>query len=289
MIHFLQSLWAHVPTHAEFMSAIPVIISLIIIEGLLSVDNAMAIAAMASKLPKEKQKLALRLGIIGAYAFRGLCLFLVAWIVSNPWLKIFGAVYLIYLMCEHVLTDDADANQDGVADGMQRGLLATIVSIEVMDLSLSLDNVVAAVALDKRLWVVCLGVFIGILALRFVAGYCIRLIEKYPILAKTAFLLVGFVGVILLVEMILEHHQIHFHINSYQKFAGIIVITASSLWYGNTESGKKFLGPVVYVGTKFLRLVNLLLSPVSWIIAGFKMVFGVIASLFRKRKSIAPV
>lgn len=263
-MQWIESVISHMPSWAELGSAMPVILSLILIEGLLSVDNAMAIAAMASKLPKHQQKLALRLGIIGAYGFRGLCLFFVAWIASNPWIKIFGSIYLIYLMCSHLTHDEDDANKDGIADVKQKGLLATIIQIEIMDLSLSVDNVVAAVALDKRLWVICLGVFIGILALRFVAGYCIRLIEKFPILSKTAFLLVGFVGVILLTELFLEYRGIHFHITSFQKFIGILAITALSLWYGQSPTGKRVVGPLVAIGYPIIKLVDRILGIVMW-------------------------
>ena len=89
------------PTDAQLYEAVPVIISLIIIEGLLSVDNALAIAAMANHLPGKQKYMALKFGIIGAYLFRGLCLAFAAWVIENPWLKICGASYLIYLMCEH--------------------------------------------------------------------------------------------------------------------------------------------------------------------------------------------
>lgn len=283
-MEFLQSIISHLPSSAELVSAIPVIISLIIIEGLLSVDNAMAIAAMASQLPKHQQKLALKLGIIGAYVFRGICLFFVAYIAGNQWLKVLGAAYLLYLMCQHLISDEEDANQDGVADGLQRGLLATIIQIEIMDLSLSLDNVVAAVALDKRLWVICTGVFIGILALRFVAGACIRMIDKYPILKQTAFLLVGFVGAILLTELALEWMNVHFHINSYQKFVGIVVIVASSLWYDNTPAGRKWLGPLVKGGKPVLIALNgilgILLTPITW-------PFNFAKRMWAKRKQVA--
>lgn len=61
------------PTSAALIEALPVIVSLIIIEGLLSVDNALAIAAMANHLPGRQKYLALKFGIIGAYFFRGLC------------------------------------------------------------------------------------------------------------------------------------------------------------------------------------------------------------------------
>lgn len=254
----IDTILSHIPSWAELASAVPVILSLIMIEGLLSVDNAMAIAAMASSLPKEKQKLALRLGIIGAYAFRGICLFLVAWIASNPWLKVLGAVYLIYLACDHLVNDEEES-EGGVAS-VSKGLLMTVIQIEIMDLSLSLDNVVAAVALDKRLWVICLGVFIGILALRFVAGYCIKLIDRFPILKKTAFLLVGFVGVILVTELSLEAAHVHFHIGSVEKFVGIMAITLGSLWYGHTPSGKSILGPLVRIGEPVVRAINAVLG-----------------------------
>jgi tellurite resistance protein TerC len=212
----------------EVLSAVPVITSLIIIEGLLSVDNAMAIAAMASGLPENQKRKALRYGIVGAYVMRGVCLLCAAWIASNPWIKAVGAGYLIYLMVSQI-RDSGDGHTAGRS--VQRGFWMTVAAIELMDLSLSLDNVVAAVALDRRMWVICAGVFIGILILRFVAGFCIRLVEKHPILKTTAFLLVGFVGFLLLIELAIEHTHATLHIPSWVKFAGIFGITAASLLY----------------------------------------------------------
>src|SRR4051812_44963466 len=110
------------PDVAEVLSVLPVIFSLIVIEGLLSVDNAMAIGAMASNLPKHQQKLALRLGIIGAYVFRGTCLFLAAWIAQNDWLKIFGATYLLWLMAQHI-TDDSEEGDGAAKRASKKGLL----------------------------------------------------------------------------------------------------------------------------------------------------------------------
>src|SRR5689334_9697268 len=86
------------PDLSEILQAIPIIISLIIIEGLLSVDNALAIAAMASHLPGRQKLRALRWGIIGAYLFRGLALGFVTYIIKYAWLKIVGAAYLLHLM-----------------------------------------------------------------------------------------------------------------------------------------------------------------------------------------------
>jgi len=241
-----------IPTSAALIEALPVIVSLIIIEGLLSVDNALAIAAMANHLPGRQKYLALKFGIIGAYFFRGLCLAFAAWIIENPWLKICGAAYLVYLMCDHFhgSEDTKSAEPSKIA---QRGFFGTIVAIEIMDLSLSVDNVVAAVAMSPKLWVVCTGVFIGILALRFVAGACIRLIEKFPILEHTAFILVGYVGFILVYELLSDPHsgiQIlpgPVHVTTWQKFIGIVLIIGVSISYMRNALVRNALRPLLRV------------------------------------------
>jgi YkoY family integral membrane protein len=255
-----------IPPFAEVLQAAPVIISLIIIEGLLSVDNALAIAAMARHLPEVQQKRALRLGILGAYGFRGICMTLAAWIIENPWLKIGGAAYLICLMSKHFVPTKQTANTQSKASGGTGGFISTVISIEIMDLSLSVDNVVAAVAMSPKLWVVCTGVFIGILALRFVAGACLKLMEKFPILEEAAFLLIGYVGCILLYE-IFSDPQSGFqlfpgpvHVSALQKFIGIVLILAVTLLYSSYPLIQKRLNPVLTLARLPMWLLSNVLS-----------------------------
>ena len=270
------------PTSTMIFEALPVIISLIIIEGLLSIDNALAIAAMANHLPERQKYLALKFGIIGAYLFRGLCLAFAAWIIENPWLKIGGAAYLIYLMCDHI---HSKANEEAhpMTKGVERGFFGTIAAIEIMDLSLSVDNVVAAVAMSPKLWVVCTGVFIGILALRFVAGACIKLIEKFPILEHTAFLLVGYVGFILVFEILSDPHggmQIlpgPVHVTTWQKFIGISIILAISILYSRHPGLQNAMNPFLKMLKIPARLVamagHLILLPLRMISDFFTKIF----------------
>lgn len=258
-------------TTTEILEAIPVIVSLIVIEGLLSVDNALAIAAMANHLPGKQKYIALRLGIIGAYVFRGLALAVVTWIAENVWLNILGSAYLIYLMCSHLTHQEDEGNH--LSNRKKRpGLIGTVIQIELMDLSLSLDNVVAAVALapkneagERELWVVYTGVFIGILALRLLAGYCIKLLQRFPILGKTAFLLVGYVGFILLAELLSPYlfHR-HLHVESWQKFIGVVIITALTLLYGRGGWVRSLLRPLVLVGSPLMRLFAAVLDGLFW-------------------------
>ena len=273
-----------IPTSAALIEALPVIVSLIIIEGLLSVDNALAIAAMANHLPGRQKYLALKFGIIGAYFFRGLCLAFAAWIIENPWLKICGAGYLVYLMCDHFhgSEDTKTADPSKIA---QRGFFGTIAAIEIMDLSLSVDNVVAAVAMSPKLWVVCTGVFIGILALRFVAGACIRLIEKFPILEHTAFILVGYVGFILVYELLSDPHsgiQIlpgPVHVTTWQKFIGIVFIIGVSISYMRSALVRDAMRPLL----RLLRIpMNALAALVGVVL---KILFFPFRSLARLMKA----
>jgi tellurite resistance protein TerC len=277
------------PSIPEIIQALPIILSLVIIEGLLSVDNALAIAAMASHLPGRQKVLALRWGIIGAYAFRGVALAFASFIIHNPWLKIVGAAYLIYLTA-HFFAEKARksaAEDDGGTDSLnasalaQRGFWGTVASIELMDLSLSVDNVVAAVAMSPRLWVVCTGVFIGILALRFVAGVCIKLIGRFPILESSAFLLIGYVGCILIAELTAHHVfalAAPLHVSSLQKFLGIAIILALSIGFSESRALRTFLSPFLRLGRApliaFAAVCNAvfktLLAPVHFFLQLFK-------------------
>jgi predicted tellurium resistance membrane protein TerC len=64
-----------------------------------------------------------------------------------------------------------------------------------------LDNVFAAVAFTNNIYLICTGVFIGILAMRFVAQSFVRLLERYPFLEYSAFIVIGILGFKLLLSL----------------------------------------------------------------------------------------
>ncbi len=254
-----------------------VILSLVLIEGLLSVDNALGIAAMASHLPRHQQRQALRWGLVGAYLFRGIALAMVTWLMYNMWVKWLGSLYLLYLAGGHLRTHPVKAKDNAphnVAKVSGKSFITAILSIELMDLSLSMDNVVAAVGLvngagnipeELQLLVVCLGVFIGILALRIVAGWCIGVIARHPILSYTAFLLVGFVGMALVLELTLASFGLEWHMGIALKFSCIAAIVALTLLYESHSGLRSALRPFVraFRGacSLFTRIVEAVIMP----------------------------
>lgn len=183
-----------------------IVLNLILIESLLSIDNAAVLATMVMDLPKEQRKKALKYGIIGAYVFRGLSLVLASYLVQIWWLKGAGGIYLLYLGINYFATKATPEKEDDMlvkekswlykkTFGLLGPLWATIVLVEIMDLAFSIDNVFAAVAFTDNIWLICTGVFIGILAMRFVAQGFVKLMEKYSFLASGAFIVIIILGV----------------------------------------------------------------------------------------------
>lgn len=211
--------------------AISAILTLIIIESLLSVDNAAVLATMVLPLPPEQRARALRYGIIGAYVFRGICLILAAFIIRIWWLKPLGGLYLLWLAYDFFKTKATPEPDDdtlvrlphwfeqtplrylvaiwrfisGNANRAYNKTLSyldflglfwkTVLLVEFMDLAFSIDNVLAAVAINDNIYIVMTGVFIGILAMRFVAQAFVRLMERFPFLETSAFIVIAVLGI----------------------------------------------------------------------------------------------
>ncbi|MBB5394056.1 DUF475 domain-containing protein [Mucilaginibacter sp. AK015] len=193
----------------DIKAGLLVVLNLIVIESLLSVDNAAVLATMVLDLPKHQRSRALRYGIIGAYVLRGVCLFLAAWLVKIWWLKPLGGLYLLYLAFDYFKKKLAAKNDDNGEESVDKsknwlykstvGLIgtfwATVALVELMDLAFSIDNVFAAVAFTDHVFLIYTGVFIGILAMRFVAQAFVKLMEKFTFLETVAFLVIGVLGV----------------------------------------------------------------------------------------------
>jgi YkoY family integral membrane protein len=197
------------------LAALALVGNLIIIESLLSVDNAAVLATMVGDLNPEQRKKALRYGIFGAYLFRGLCILFASYLIEFWFLKPLGGLYLLYLAWDHFRASpgEGDEHIEKEKSWLYRSTLglfgkfwATVALIELMDLAFSIDNVFAVVAFTDNLVIICLGVFIGILAMRLVAQAFVVLMGKYPFLETAAFIIIGILGLKLMLSLV-EHFQ----------------------------------------------------------------------------------
>ena len=174
-------------------ASLAIIGNLIIIESLLSVDNAAVLATMVMDLPEKQRDKALKYGIWGAYFFRGLAMIFAAFLIKIWWLKPLGGLYLLYLVYDYWKGKQTETTEDDLIDkksnwlyratvGSLGSFWATVCLVELMDMAFSIDNVFAAVAFTPNIILVCIGVFIGILAMRFIAQWFVKMMEKYPFL-----------------------------------------------------------------------------------------------------------
>lgn len=196
-----------------------IILNLVVLESLLSVDNAAVLAAMVKDLPGKQGQRALRYGMIGAYAFRCICLFFASYLIKWWWLKSIGGLFLLYLVYKWWKGKQTETESDDYIGNKKNNWLyrntvglfgsfwSTIVLIEFMDLTFSVDNVVAAVGFSDELWVVMLGVCIGITAMRFVSGWFLKLMKKYPNLETSAFVVIGLLGLKLILAGFADYYE----------------------------------------------------------------------------------
>lgn len=189
--------------------------TLIIIEGLLSADNALVLAVLVKHLPNKQRKRALMYGMMGAYFFRFLFIGIGVYLVEFWFIKLLGALYLGWLCVAHFAQI---GQEDSVKEVKKSGLLvrifgsfwATVIMIELMDIAFSLDAIFAAFAISSEVWILMIGGMLGILMMRTIAGLFLTVIEKIPELEEAAFLIIGIVALKMLVSIIgihVPHHM----------------------------------------------------------------------------------
>ena len=188
----------------EVFALLPV---LVLLELILSADNAVALAAIArSSRQPEQERLALNLGIGMALFLRIGLIVLAQWVLQNAWVQILAATYLVWLVVDHFKTRSTvqDNNADAEAsDQPQRPFLNTVLLLGFTDLAFSIDSVAAAVAISDQIVLISAGAFIGIVALRFTSALFIRWLDLYPRLETAGFLAVAFVALRLIVHVVL--------------------------------------------------------------------------------------
>ncbi len=167
--------------------------SLIILEGLLSADNALVLAVIVRELPKRQQKKALFYGIWGAYLFRFLAIGFGVYLVQIRWVKVIGALYLLWMSGKYFFASNEEEDGKEV-EGKAKSFWGVVLQVELMDIAFSIDSVLAAFGVSGKVWVLFLGAIFGILMMRGVARIFLVLIEKYPELETTAYVLIALIG-----------------------------------------------------------------------------------------------
>ncbi|MEL6496027.1 MAG: DUF475 domain-containing protein [Cyanobacteria bacterium J06623_7] len=184
-----------------------ILLVLVVLEAVLSADNAIALAAIAKSVkdPKAQQQ-ALNIGLVGAYILRIALIFAATWVIRYWQFELLGAMYLLWLVFNYFFASDDDEEEERTL-GFE-SVWQIIPTIAITDLAFSLDSVTSAIAITEDTWLIVAGGTIGIVILRFLAGLFIRWLQEYTYLEDAGFITVGFVGLRLLLKVWLPDYLI---------------------------------------------------------------------------------
>jgi YjbE family integral membrane protein len=177
-------------TSAAFWAALG---SIIWVNVLLSGDNAVVIAMAARTLPPKRQKLAIFWGSAAAIVLRIGLTVIALEMLKWPYLKIVGALLLLYIGISLLAEgDDGDGEIGAPADG---GLVAAVRTILVADLVMSLDNVLAVAAAAKgNVPLLVIGLAVRIPLIIFGSTLLLKVMERFPVIVTAGAALLGWLA-----------------------------------------------------------------------------------------------
>ena len=212
---------------------------LVVLEAMLSADNALVMAIIVLSLPRDQQRKALRQGLGGAFLSRILATLLAVKLIALVWVKLVGGVYLLYLTYDHF--SGRGGEDESAATPAARPIFglspywSTVVRLELLNLMFSIDSILVAVAMSNNVWVVMAGGVIGLLAMRFIATQLLRLVERYPPLVDGAFVIIAWVGLELILEYLHATGRIALEVPRPASLGVIVAIFAVSYLYARMK------------------------------------------------------
>jgi YkoY family integral membrane protein len=214
---------------------------LVLLEGLLSADNALVLAVLVLGLPETEQRKALRYGMAGAFLFRTIAVLLAVGLIKIAFVKLIGAAYLLYLSYSHFFrSGDAEhrrAIKPATAWLALSAFWATVVKVELTDAVFAVDSILVGVAMSPKTWVVISGGILGILMMRLVIGQLLVLVRTYPALVDGAFIIIAWVAVKLILEFLRSEGIIELEINRWFSFGLIVAVFWLSYLYARRGPG----------------------------------------------------
>ena len=164
---------------------------IILIDIVLSGDNAVVIALACRNLSPEQRKAGIFWGVAGAVSLRVVLTVFAALVMNLPWLKLVGGLLLIWIAVKLMLPED----EDGHDIESSSNLWGAVKTIVIADFVMSLDNVIAVAAAAKGSMVLLiLGLAISIPLVIFGSTLMIKLMERFPIIVTLGATLIGWVG-----------------------------------------------------------------------------------------------
>jgi len=189
------------------------VLKIIMIDLLLSGDNAVVIALACRNLPRHQRRKGILFGVGGAIGLRIVLTFFAVSLLALPYLKLVGALLLLWIGIKLILPEEEHDASSIKADTRLFGAIKTII---VADFVMSLDNVLGVAAAAKgNVWLLVFGLLISIPMIAWSSQLVLKLIDRYPFIIYAGGALLGYVAGEMLVSealfatMVEARHYLH--------------------------------------------------------------------------------
>ncbi|WP_151637568.1 TerC family protein [Noviherbaspirillum aerium] len=163
---------------------------IILINIVLSGDNAVVIALASRSLPSSQQKKAILFGSVGAIVLRIVLTFFAVYLLSLPYLKLAGAALLLWIGVNLLKGEDDEEELEGHSN-----LAAAIKTIIIADLVMSLDNVIGVAAAAKgNVFLLVVGLGVSIPLIIYGSTIILKLMTRFPVIITAGAALLGWVA-----------------------------------------------------------------------------------------------
>lgn len=179
------------------------VFKIIVIDLLLSGDNAVVIALACRNLPEAQRRKGVTYGVLGAIGLRMLLTLFAVGMLALPYLKLVGALLLLWIGVRLILPEEEHSAGNIKADTRLSGAVRTII---IADFVMSLDNVLGVAAAAKgNVWLLVFGLVISIPMIAWSSQLVLKLIDRYPVIIYLGGALLGYVaGEMLVTEALLR-------------------------------------------------------------------------------------
>ncbi len=180
--------------HTDFWIAVG---QIIMIDILLGGDNAVVIALACRKLPPAQRTKGILWGTVGAIVLRVILIFFALALLQIPYLKLVGAVLLLWIGVKLLAPGDEDSH--GNVQSADK-LWAAVRTVIVADLVMSVDNVIAiagaaeSVGGDHKMPLVIFGLLVSIPIIVWGSQFVIKLMDRFPSVITLGGMLLGWIA-----------------------------------------------------------------------------------------------
>ena len=223
------------------------LLKIIGINIVLSGDNAVVIALACRSLPEKQRKLGVLFGSAGAIILRIILTFFAVYLMNLPYLKIVGALLLLWIGIKLILPEDGHGENISANDN----LIAAVRTIIIADLVMSLDNVIGvAAAANGNIPLIVIGLLISIPIIIFGSTLIMKIMDRFPIIITIGGGLLGYVaGEMAVTDSAIaawiEHHVPYLH--TWLPILGAVFVVAMGKWLASRQETKT--GPLVDLAT----------------------------------------